>query len=148
MTILAHDASSNIVGCGTKLGRVTIGDNVFVGTNSTILCNTHIGNNVVIGAGSVVSGDLPSNAVYAGVPAVKICSIEDYYRKNLRLKEERPSFDQIRRWDTWREAPSEEKEYMKKALEVYMSININIRELSQEAQNHFKMLEQDVEFME
>ena len=72
----------------------------------------------------------------------------DYYRKNLRLKEERPSFDQIRRWDTWREAPSEEKEYMKKALEVYMSININIRELSQEAQNHFKMLEQDVEFME
>ena len=32
VTILTHDASTNVVGCGTKLGKVTIGNNVFIGT--------------------------------------------------------------------------------------------------------------------
>lgn len=117
VTILAHDASPDVVECGTTLGRVTIGNNVFIGTRAVILCDTRIGDNVVIGAGSVVTHDLPSNGVYAGVPAVRICSIEEYRRKNQRLKETRPSFDQIRKWDDWREATVEEKEMMKQLLD-------------------------------
>lgn len=117
VTILAHDASTNIVGRGTKLGKVTIGNNVFIGTNAVVLCNTHIGDNVIIGAGSIVTHDLPSNGVYAGAPAVKISTIEEYQRKITLLKESRPSFDHIRKWDQWREAPWEEKEIMLGGLE-------------------------------
>lgn len=115
--VLAHDASTNIVGCSTKLGRVIIGNNVFIGTRSVVLCNTRIGDNVIIGAGSVVSGNLPGNAVYAGVPARRICSIEEYKEKYTKIKEQSPAFDKNRKWDTWREAPQEEKDIMIKELE-------------------------------
>lgn len=40
-----------------------------VGTSSTILCGVTIGENSVIGAGSVVTKDVPANTVAAGVPA-------------------------------------------------------------------------------
>lgn len=63
-------------------GKIKIGDNVFVGYAAIILPNTIIGNNVLIGAGSVVRGNLLSNSVYAGVPVKRICSIEEYKNKN------------------------------------------------------------------
>ena len=40
-----------------------------------------IGDNVIIGAGSVVSGKVESNSVYAGNPAKKICSLEEHKNK-------------------------------------------------------------------
>jgi acetyltransferase-like isoleucine patch superfamily enzyme len=40
-----------------------------IGTSSTILCGVTIGENAIIGAGSVVTRDVPANAVVAGVPA-------------------------------------------------------------------------------
>jgi acetyltransferase-like isoleucine patch superfamily enzyme len=49
--------------------EVVIGKNVFVGCNCIILKGTHIGDNSVIGAGSVVHGDFPENSVIAGNPA-------------------------------------------------------------------------------
>ena len=115
--ILTHDASPNIVNCGTKLGRVSIGNNVFVGTRSVVLCNTRIGDNVIVGAGSVVTRDLPQEGVYAGSPAKYICSIEDYRKRCEKLRSERPSFDKIRPWNTWKEATEEEKRFMYDELE-------------------------------
>lgn len=50
-------------------GRPTIGDNVSLGANVTIIGPVHIGNNVVVGAGSVVVKDVPDHAVVAGNPA-------------------------------------------------------------------------------
>ena len=117
VTILAHDASTNVVRCSTKLGRVVIGDNVFIGARSIVLCNTKIGDNVIIGAGSVVTHDLPSNAVYAGSPAKYICSIEEYREKYTELYQVRPHFDQIRPWDEWTSATEEERKEMLKGLE-------------------------------
>ena len=117
VTILAHDASTNVVKCGTKLGRVDIGNNVFIGTHAIILCNTKIGDNVVVGAGSVVTRDLPSNGVYAGIPAVKVASIEEYRKKSEQLQKERPYFGDMHLWNAWREAPAEDKETMLKGLE-------------------------------
>lgn len=66
-----------------KIGLVKIGNHVFVGAGSTILPNVVVEDNVVIGAGSVVSRNLKANTVYAGVPAKPICTIEDYKRKTL-----------------------------------------------------------------
>ena len=49
-----------------------IGDNCYISTGVTILSPVRIGDNVVIGAGAVVTKDIPDNTVVAGVPALKI----------------------------------------------------------------------------
>lgn len=65
-----------------KFGTITIGNNVNVGWNTIFMPNVNVGDNVVIGAGAIVTKDVPSNMVYAGIPAKKICSIEEYCEKN------------------------------------------------------------------
>lgn len=117
VTILGHDASTNVVGCGTKLGKVKIGNNVFIGTGTVILCGTRIGDNVVIGAGSVVSGRIESGCVYAGCPARRVCSIEEYEEKFRAQLASRPRFGKIHRWDEWKNATMEERRAMSEALE-------------------------------
>ena len=66
-----------------KMGKVTIGNNVFVGYGTQILHGVSIGDNVIIGANSVVSRSLPSNVVAIGCPAAPLCSIDEYYKKNI-----------------------------------------------------------------
>lgn len=61
-------------------GPIKIGHRVWVGVNVTILAGVTIGDDVVIGAGSVVTTDIPSETIFAGVPARKI---RDLDRKNL-----------------------------------------------------------------
>lgn len=56
---------------------VKIGRNVWIGSNSTILPGVTVGDNAVIGAGSVVTRDVPENMVVAGNPAKVIKSIFD-----------------------------------------------------------------------
>ena len=70
-----------------KLGCIEIMDNVFISSNVTILNNTRIGCNVIIGANSVVNKDLPGNAVYAGTPARRICSFDEYVEKHRHYSE-------------------------------------------------------------
>lgn len=53
----------------TDKGVPTIGDNVTVGANVSIIGDVTIGNNCTIGAGSVVTKDIPDNCIVAGVPA-------------------------------------------------------------------------------
>ncbi len=81
--ILAHDASTKKELGYTKIGRVIIGSNVFIGAQSIILPNTKIGNKVIIGSGSVVTKDIPDNSVAVGNPARIIGSYDDYIKKNL-----------------------------------------------------------------
>ena len=52
-----------------KTAEVIIEDNVFIGMNSMILKGVHIGKNSVIGAGSVVTKDIPENCIAVGNPA-------------------------------------------------------------------------------
>lgn len=52
-----------------KRAPVVIGDNCFLGMNATVLKGTRLGDNVVVGAGSVVCGTFPSNCIIAGNPA-------------------------------------------------------------------------------
>lgn len=56
-------------------------DNVFIGTNVTILNNVKIGPNAIVAAGAVVTKDVPQNTVVGGVPARKICSFDEYLSK-------------------------------------------------------------------
>lgn len=90
--ILAHDASTKLQLGYTKIGRVIIGNNVFVGANTTILPNVHIGDNVIIGANTLVCKDLMSNKVYAGNPAKEICSYNDYIEKNKEMMKKAPIY--------------------------------------------------------
>lgn len=84
--ILTHDYSRSVLrrAYGEIIGEAamtTIGDNVFIGINSIVLMGAHIGNNVIIGAGSVVHGTIPDNCVAAGNPCKVICSLEEYKEK-------------------------------------------------------------------
>lgn len=53
----------------TRRSPIVIGDDCFIGMNSIILKGTTLGNNVIVGAGSVVSGKFPNNVIIAGNPA-------------------------------------------------------------------------------
>lgn len=82
VTVLTHDASTKRTTGYTKLGAVKIGNRVFVGANATILPGVTIGDDAVIGAGSVVTRDVASGMVVAGVPARTICTIDELKQKN------------------------------------------------------------------
>jgi len=62
-------------------GKVVLEDNVFIGTRSIILKGVRIGRNTIIGAGSVVTHDIPPNSVAAGNPCRVIMSIDEYREK-------------------------------------------------------------------
>ena len=79
--ILAHDASAKRELGYTKMGKVTIGDDVFVGAGTIILPGVKIGNRVIVGAGSVVTKDIPGGSVAAGNPAKVICTYDEYMEK-------------------------------------------------------------------
>ncbi|MBW2439957.1 MAG: acyltransferase [Deltaproteobacteria bacterium] len=81
--LLCHDASVimiNIMRSGhrDRVGPIVIGCHSFLGNNVIVLPGTSIGSKTIIGAGSVVSKDVPDNAVWAGNPARHICDFEDY----------------------------------------------------------------------
>ncbi len=65
--------------CNQRNIPVTIGDNVWIASNVTIFPGVKIGNNVVIGANSLVTKDIPDNALAIGSPAVvtKMINNED-----------------------------------------------------------------------
>lgn len=64
-------------------GKVTIGDNVYIGNNALILPGVNIGNNVLIAAGAVVCHSIPNDVVVGGNPARILCTLNEYYHRNL-----------------------------------------------------------------
>ncbi|MBP7937661.1 MAG: acyltransferase [Phycisphaerae bacterium] len=76
--VLAHDASYYLFTGEYRVAPVWIGDNVFIGYGAILMPGIRIGHNVVIGAGSVVTRDVESDSVAAGVPARVICPLKEY----------------------------------------------------------------------
>jgi acetyltransferase-like isoleucine patch superfamily enzyme len=62
------------------IAPITVGDNVFLGTGTTVLPGVSIGDNVVVGAGAVVTRDLPSDCVAVGAPAKPLRSLDEYWQ--------------------------------------------------------------------
>lgn len=92
-TLLTHDFVTGVfLNSGRQFvnssGRVTIGNNIRFGHHVMVLKGVTIGDNCFIGAGSIVSKDIPANSVAVGMPCRVIMSIEEYYQKRLRCSEE------------------------------------------------------------
>lgn len=90
--ILAHDASMHHATGYTYIAPVTIGNNVFIGAGSIVLPGVTIGDNVVIGAGSVVSRDIPSDSVAVGAPARRIKSYQEFIEAHRQAMEILPKY--------------------------------------------------------
>lgn len=88
-TFINHDGAMYTIRSMKKyrdarnFGRIKIGRNCFVGNNCTFLPGVEMGDNSILGTGSVLSSSMPANSVYAGVPAKFICTIEEYGDKAL-----------------------------------------------------------------
>ena len=79
--LIAHDASTKKYLGYTKIGRIDIRENCFIGDSVIVLPDVTIGPNTIIGAGSVVIGDVPPGSLAAGNPARVISSLQDYLEK-------------------------------------------------------------------
>lgn len=77
ITSVGHPLSAEGRRAKLAFGKpVTIGDDVWIGGNCTVLPGVTIGNNVIVAAGAVVTKDVPDNCVVAGVPARKIRDLD------------------------------------------------------------------------
>ena len=112
--ILAHDASTkNSLGY-TKIGKVSIGNNVFIGAGAIILPNTEIGNDVIIGAGSIVTKSIPDNSVVCGNPAKVICNKDKYIEIHKNKMKTRPVYSD--KWTMKQGITEEMKKNMRNSL--------------------------------
>ena len=88
-TFINHDGAMYTIRSFEKykdarnFGRIKIGKNCFIGNNCTFLPGSKMGDNCILGAGSLLNSSMPDNSVYAGVPAKFICTIEEYGDKAL-----------------------------------------------------------------
>ena len=60
-------------------GGVEICDNCWIGSNSLILKGVTLGNNTIVGAGSVVTKSFPENVIVGGNPAKIIGTLHEYF---------------------------------------------------------------------
>ena len=135
--VLTHDYSRSVLRLkyGDIIGeakKTVIGDNVFIGVDSIILMGAQIGNNVIIGAGSVVSGKIPDNVVVAGNPAKVIRTLDEHYkiRKEKTIKEAKEyakEFIKNRGDVTINEMGAFFPQYLERNLEQIEKNHINIR---------------------
>lgn len=99
-SIIAHDEMAKVFRLKfndwlPSNGHILIGNNVVFARNVTILKGVTIGDNCIIGFGSVVTKDIPKDSVAVGTPAKVVCTIEEYYNKR-QIKALEESFEYAR----------------------------------------------------
>lgn len=92
--LIAHDASTKRFLGYTKIGKIHIGADCFIGDSVIVLPNVAIGQGSIIGAGSVVTRDIPSGMVAAGNPAKVICPVDQYLDKIRSIAQQKKIFDE------------------------------------------------------
>lgn len=100
-TLVGHDGAIAVFAKSTgkvldKVGKIEIGDNVFIGHGALVLPNVKIGNNVIVAAGAVVSKDIPAGVVVGGIPAREIMKTDDYITKIEKQTLEYPWYGLIK----------------------------------------------------
>ncbi len=94
--ILSHDATPfKFTGGYTRLGKVEIKENCFLGEKTVVLPGVTIGPNVLVAAGSVVNRDIPPNSCVAGVPARVYAKFEDLIERHRGQVENRDIFEYV-----------------------------------------------------
>ena len=78
ITSVTHNPKNLIFNKENINKKVTIGNNVWIGSHSIIVPGVTIGNNVIIGAGSFVNKDIPDNTMFCGIPAVKKKDLDQF----------------------------------------------------------------------
>lgn len=90
--LIAHDASTKkILGC-TKIGKIDIKENTFIGDSTIILPGVTVGPNSIVGAGAVVSKDVPPNMIAVGNPAKVISTVQEYIQKIKSISKDKKIF--------------------------------------------------------
>lgn len=111
---VTHDVTHNMLNRRSEtkefkeyIGCIEIGDNVFIGANTTILYNSSIPSDTIIGANSLVRKPLEKSGVYAGVPARYICSIEEFIGKraeySMHIKKDKTRLSQETIDEAWKQ---------------------------------------------
>ncbi|MCK4708458.1 MAG: acyltransferase [Gammaproteobacteria bacterium] len=90
--LIAHDASTFKILGYTKIGKINIMENCFIGDSTIILPNVTIGANSIIGSGSIVTQNVPPNMIAAGNPAKVIMSVENYMDKIKQISKNKKVF--------------------------------------------------------
>lgn len=90
--LLAHDTSTKRCLDYTRIGKIKIGNNCFIGARAFIMPGVTIGENTIVGAGSIVSKSVPANVVVAGNPAKVICTVAEYEAKLKATFDSSPKF--------------------------------------------------------
>ena len=91
--ILAHDASTRRDIGYSRIAPVVIGRRAFVGARVIVLPGVTIGDDTIVGAGSVVSRDVEAGMVVAGSPARVICTSAEYLERHRRALDVRPAWE-------------------------------------------------------
>jgi NDP-sugar pyrophosphorylase family protein len=94
-TLFGHDGSVNMLNraYGLKLdrvGKIDIRDNVFIGHAAIVMPGVTIGPNAIVAAGAVVTGDVAPHSLYAGVPARRVCDIQELVQRMAATSERYP----------------------------------------------------------
>lgn len=90
--IIAHDASTKLWTGYSRIGRVDVGRRVYIGVGSVLLPGVTIGDEAIVGAGSVVTRDVPPRTVFAGNPAVLIATREEFAARHRERLATRPRY--------------------------------------------------------
>jgi maltose O-acetyltransferase len=81
--VICHDESSILFCNRTTVAPVTICDRVFVGRGAILLPGVTIGPDAIVGAGAIVTSDVPAGAVVAGSPARVIGTVSDVMSRRI-----------------------------------------------------------------
>lgn len=110
VAFVTHDATAyragKLPGSNKQMGYfgpIIVGKNCFIGCRTIILPNVTIGDGAIIGAGSIVTRDIPAGMIATGAPCKVICSLEEYRDKHLK----KGDFQYINLWSA-----KEKKEFL------------------------------------
>lgn len=89
-----HDVSQKVFNYCKKeklpkfYGCIEVGNNVFIGSKTTILPNVKICDNVFIAAGTLITKSITESGVWAGVPAKRIGDFDELFNKRIKMRNE------------------------------------------------------------